>query len=33
MALDITLEDIKKYTDFEKLKFLTGGVSRNLKIL
>ena len=31
MALDITLEDIKKYTDFEKLKFLTGGVSRNLK--
>lgn len=31
MAHDITLEDIKKYTDFEKLKFLTGGVSRNLK--
>lgn len=31
MKWDITLEDIDKYDDFNKLKFLTGGVSRNIK--
>ena len=31
MKYDISIEDIKKYIDIEKLKFLTSGISRNLK--
>lgn len=31
MKLDITLDDIAKYDDFDKLKYLTGGISRNIK--
>lgn len=31
MKFEITLKDIEIYQDFEKLKFLTGGISRNIK--
>lgn len=31
MKLDLELNDIEKYSDFNKLKFLTSGISRHIK--